>query len=292
MYCVVYDVCTRINEGVSVSSDRGVTWSHSKATSKTLTRYASMPSDQVWYLTAGIWAEDEASQADPSFEPLRSLSSQLSLGYDVQNGRYEVRMKKVPKNKKRRKSHDSHDSHHTNNVHHHHMKKDSARVVRKLLQSDAIWGEIWKTSDAGASWRMVYRNDGEYYFNAIDCCDIDTCYAVAEGDSDAGSSMPGTRILQTTDAGASWNVTYYNDLDGSSLMGVHCVSQMEAWAAGGAIVERGFHGDFLHTVDGGKHWQDMQVDSPVLFMDMTDDGTSGIASGLSKSSEGVIYGFF
>jgi len=148
-----------------------------------------------------------------------------------------------------------------------------------------------KTSDGGSSWTLSYENSGEFYFNAIDCCDENTCYAVAEGDASSGSSQSGSRVLMTTDGGDSWKQVYYNTDDASSLMGIHCISDDEAWAGGGIIAERDFEGLFLHTTDGGLQWQTVSVAAPVLFMDMTNDGLYGVADGVTKAGEGVVYSY-
>ncbi|ETO21849.1 hypothetical protein RFI_15354 [Reticulomyxa filosa] len=198
-----------------------------------------------------------------------ALNSKVELWYSSQSKRSRVHFKGFKHSGKR----------------HHGPNK------RKLSQSDAIWGAIYKTSDAGQSWTQVYESYGDFYFNAIDCCTEDLCYAVAEGDSDAGSSNPGTRILQTQDGGQTWNIVYFNALDGASLMAVHCVDSNNAWAAGGTIIERDFHGDFLYTSNNGGSWTDFQVNVPILYMDMSDDSSTGMASGLTKSGEGVAFGF-
>ena len=63
---------------------------------------------------------------------------------------------------------------------------------------------------------------------------------MAEGDSTAGSSNPGARIFKTADGGETWNMTYFDQLDGSSMMAVHCLTPNQAFAAGGTIIQ----GDF------------------------------------------------
>jgi len=163
------------------------------------------------------------------------------------------------------------------------------RHGRKSLQT-GIWGEIWKTSDGGSTWTLSFSNYGEFYFNAIDCCDENTCYAVAEGDTSAGSIQPGTRIIMTTD-GQTWKQVYFNSDEASSLMGVHCITDNEAWVGGGTVAERDFKGTFLHTTNGGQTWETMSVATPILFMDMTNDGSYGIADGVTIASEGVVYSF-
>ena len=156
---------------------------------------------------------------------------------------------------------------------------------------DTYIGAIYKTSDGGETWDLSYSNSGSFYFNGIDCCDENTCYAVAEGDTEAGSTSPGARVFSTTDGGNTWTQTYWNEDDASSLMAVHCISDSEAWAAGGTIASNDFNGIFLHTSDGGENWDTTTVKDPVLFMDMSNDGMYGVATGLSRSSLGVTYGF-
>ena len=152
-------------------------------------------------------------------------------------------------------------------------------------------GAIWKTTDGGSTWEQSYSNGGSFYFNDIDCCDENVCYAVAEGNIESGSTSPGARIFGTTDGGNTWTQQYWNSDDAASLMGVHCISDLEAWAAGGIDSSQDYGGVFLHTLDGGKNWNITNVGDSVLWMDISNDGKYGIATALTKSARGVVYSF-
>merc|ERR1719419_1873015 len=112
------------------------------------------------------------------------------------------------------------------------MKPKINKKSRKLLQEPGMFGAIWRTTDGGNTFDQVFYSENEFYFNAIDCCDTNTCYAVAEGDSESGSNNPGTKVFMTSDGGDTWNQIYNNDADTASLMVVHCVSSNEAWIGG------------------------------------------------------------
>ncbi len=68
-------------------------------------------------------------------------------------------------------------------------------------------------------------------------------------------------------------------------MAVHCISKYEAYAGGS---ENFFKGVFLHTINGGKNWTAHYAPSPIMFMDMTNDGKYGMASGLAAEDGGAV----
>ena len=150
--------------------------------------------------------------------------------------------------------------------------------------NDGMWGEIWKTIDGGKHWDLLYSNGSNFYFNAIDCCNENICYAVAEGNDVGGSMNPGARIFMTND-GTNWNQMYYNPNNAATLMAVHCISPSEAYAGGGL---HGSQGVMLHTTDSGQSWTNISFEAPILYMDMTNDGNYGIATGVDYKKEGAI----
>eukprot|EP00483_Globobulimina_turgida_P012880 UN12904 len=157
-----------------------------------------------------------------------------------------------------------------------------------------MWGAIYKSSDAGTTWTEQFYNEDTFYFNGIDCCDVNNCYAVSEGDSESGSQNPGSRVWMTSDGGNKWNMVFHDPDDGASLMAVKCLSNgTEAYAGGGDIASgRDFSGYIFHTVDRGQTWSNFTAKGSVLAMDINDAETRGIAVGMSRTEGGVTYGFY
>jgi photosystem II stability/assembly factor-like uncharacterized protein len=170
--------------------------------------------------------------------------------------------------------------------------RGSREVQRRRLQLDGMWASIAKTTDGGKTWTEVFSSSHQFYFNGIDCCSATVCFAVGEGDKESGSTNPGTFVVSTTD-GETWNVNQLSMNDYDSLMTAHCISDTEAWIGGGTLEsQRNFYGTFFHTTDGGKTWTpSANMNTPVMWMDMSDDGTVGLATGMSLSSTGVTYAF-
>jgi len=274
--------------GMSISNDYGATWVHHNVMANNASRYGALPTDTTWFLASGLW-DEETSDYEDNFDwsgaVRRRLSSRVDLYHNEQKNQYQVKFRLAKGESKSGRVLYAEEL----------AKLEEESMENKhgrgLKQEDGMWGEIWRTTDGGSVWQRVYYKANEFYFNAIDCCDINNCYAVAEGDEESGSNSPGSRVFRTSDGGDNWSQVYYNSNDASSLMGVHCISTAEAWASGGIIAERGFKGLFLHTTNSGMNWTETDVAAPVMFMDMSDNGQYGIATGLTKSSLGVVYNF-
>merc|ERR1719240_1812821 len=88
-------------------------------------------------------------------------------------------------------------------------------------------GELWKSSDGGATWKSLLSNSGDFYFNDVHCADETHCIAVAEGFAQDGSGDPGARIFLTTD-GETFNEVHRENTTGAeSLMAGRMLSQTE-----------------------------------------------------------------
>ena len=113
---------------------------------------------------------------------------------------------------------------------------------------------IAKSTDAGASWKVIFHSIGDYYFNNIDCFNETLCMAVAEGFA-ADGGKGGCHVLQTTD-GSNWTEIYtYGAEKGGSCMDVKMLSATEAWVGSTFAISQFKAGaEFSHTVDGGKTW--------------------------------------
>jgi photosystem II stability/assembly factor-like uncharacterized protein len=104
--------------------------------------------------------------------------------------------------------------------------------------------EIYKTTNAGLNWfKPVYSlNRGgatDLYFT-----NSGTGYVV-------GGGLAGGYVLKTTNGGASWFVSWWNDLAG--LLSITFVNQLTGYAVGGG-------GDILHTSDAGASWVNQKRD--------------------------------
>jgi len=109
--------------------------------------------------------------------------------------------------------------------------------------------QIVKTSDGGKTWTSLFYDEGNFYFNEIDCADETHCCAVGEADT---SAAPGVRIYCTSDGTTFKRVLFNADAD-FSIMAIQAISQSEWWAAGGDMGSS-FTGYFWHSTDGGDTW--------------------------------------
>ena len=62
---------------------------------------------------------------------------------------------------------------------------------------------VFQTTDGGSTWKTVFTDSGNFYFNAIDCQPSNPQACCAVGESDDGAS-PGARIHCSFDGGATW----------------------------------------------------------------------------------------
>jgi photosystem II stability/assembly factor-like uncharacterized protein len=202
----------RGDNGVGLSKDGGQTLKfYNISEAKTYARYGAFPSKNVWYVSAGEWPQ--TLEQDPTV--LRELTHRIRL--------------------------------------HNH----SGKVTRSYLDGaplriteDGWKAQILKTADAGQTWTSSFYNEGEFYFNGIDCADETHCCAVGESDS---GDRPGCRIWCTTD-GASWTEQYFLSGADESLMAMRALGNNEWWAAGGRLNQLDFEGHFIHSMDGGSTW--------------------------------------
>jgi photosystem II stability/assembly factor-like uncharacterized protein len=127
---------------------------------------------------------------------------------------------------------------------------------------DLVKGVVYKSTDAGQTWRAVWRGDNLARYVLIDPTNTSTLY-VSTGifDREAANSTPGLNIpggvgvLKSTDAGATWT-TINNGLGnlyvGSLAMNVANPSRLIAGAGSNSYPD---HGGVYVTSDGGATWQ-------------------------------------
>eukprot|EP01084_Bolivina_argentea_P165850 288053_1 len=248
------------NIKVRTSKDFGATWDEVPIGNLSFGgRYIAMPTNLTWYVTAGAWIEQQTYD----------ITSKIKYNVDTKQIEYyferETNVYTVYSNK------------------------------RKLMQPEnKMWGAIYKTFDGGKTFTEIFYDEGNFYFNGIDCCDVNNCYAVSEGDSESGSSDPGSRIWNSVDGGKTWNMMFHDKDDGASLLSVRCIGNgQEAFAGGGDIAAgKEFAGYIFHTIDGGKTWSNYTAKGSVFAMDMNDDNSRGIAVGITKLKTGITYGYY
>jgi len=184
-------------------------------------RYVSSPSENVIYFTAGSW---------PSSDPSSKIVSR-----GAEEHRQLTRMLKLVNNKETGAS------------------RYEFTVDASANDDTSYVGELWKSSDGGATWKSLLSNTGDFYFNDVHCADETHCIAVAEGFAQDGSSDPGARIFLTSD-GETFNEVHRENTTGmESLMAARMISTTEYWAAGttksGGLLSPALA---LHSKDGGQ----------------------------------------
>jgi photosystem II stability/assembly factor-like uncharacterized protein len=249
------------NNGVATSKD-GTAW-------KTFTipanasiypaRYGAYPTASTWYLTAGSFPTNNTAytkhqlvfQDQDYTEPnLRHLSHKVA----VDTATYQVYPKVMAEGE---------------------TEQDPVPCTEN--PDDCFSAGIFKTTDAGKSWKQVVDDTtSNFYPNGIDCFGEDHCISVVEGSE--------CQILVTRDGGASWNATLKDTDSKCSLTYVAMLSDKEAWVGGGHMAQMDFEGRFWHTTDGGATWTKEAIKGLYIFdLDMTSP-TSGYAVALTISS--------
>jgi hypothetical protein len=148
------------------------------------------------------------------------------------------------------------------------------------------YGEIYKTTDAGATFTSVYSSpsDALWYFNQISCGSESFCIASAEGYSNDGTA-PYALLLQTTDGGSTWT-TSWESSTAISMMANKMISATEGWfAAGVQGAQRSLQTQFYYTSDAGVSWTLKQTLDGCLTMDLdfSADGALGVATCVNNS---------
>ena len=257
--------------GVGRSVDGGTTWDVSNI-DVGYSRYGAFPSENVWYVSAGMWASsdeevskrnDHAHPTDFKNEHKRSIDSfALSSRIDVGGG--------------------SSGAVHYKDIGHYKKFTGGANETET-----GWWGTISKTTDGGKTWSKVFESDpvnDYYYFNSISCSSETHCVAVAEGDNADGSAFVGAFV--TFDGGASWTNTLTPDSipdNTMSIMASAWVSDDEGWLGAVGKSKTQLEAVFFHTTDGGKTYNVGQTLTNCFPMDMTFGSTVGYATCLNSA---------
>lgn len=181
-----------------------------------LGRYSSAPSADVIYTTAGTWPQSPSpSPAEDVVEVTRNLRIRRKHGV---------------------------------------LTSELGPLTPNVAgNSTSYSAELWKSSDGGKTWKNLISDEGNFYFNDIDCLDETHCIAVGEGFDRDGSRSPGARVYLTTDGETFKEVHRETTTGEDSLMAAKMLSTTEHWA-GGTTKAGGLTAPVLalHSTDAGS----------------------------------------
>jgi hypothetical protein len=158
-------------------------------------RYGSFPTPTTWYVSGGNWPASQEDKRAAKAAGKRHISQRLVV--DIATGKYE-------------------------RVQPHYPRVGDNGTYNAFMA---------KTTDAGKTWTMQFKDSGNYYYNQVDCFSETKCIAVAEGFADDGSKSPGAHIHATVD-GENWKEIYIFEAENAgSALAVKMLSETEAWVA-------------------------------------------------------------
>ncbi|KAH3766445.1 hypothetical protein Pelo_1702 [Pelomyxa schiedti] len=139
---------------------------------------------------------------------------------------------------------------------------------------------IASTTDGGWTWKQL-TDTTQYYNNGIAFASETVGWVICV-------TSDGSIIKKTTDAGNTWITQVTTDQ--VILKKLWMLSATEGWAVGGYQDGIIYHGQILHTTDGGVSWPSYAIRG-VIFNDIAgSDSTHVWACGVSESSDGgVVY---
>eukprot|EP00039_Didymoeca_costata_P017967 m.331551 g.331551 ORF g.331551 m.331551 type:complete len:417 (-) comp16753_c0_seq1:51-1301(-) len=218
---------------VGLTNNGGISFTTYPTGSYTESRYAAFPTNKVFYSASGQFPNPPPPPPAPKDTKMQEIVQPVRRQY--------------------RKS--AFQDHNGN------FMADSW-MKAKELQPSGYAAEILKTVDGGQTWQSLFSKNGSFYFNEIDCGTDSTtnCCAAAE----AGNESPaaGAYIYCTFDGSTFQEVYSSPSVPGKesfSLMGLEFVSPSEAWACGTEFKQFGVHPLYVHTVDGGKTWTQVEA---------------------------------
>lgn len=221
---------------VAVSTDSGILFEeHKLAGLDTKTypgRYGSYPSDTTWYVSAGTF-------------PTNSLEG----GDD-----WEVVHRRTERHEIRRNTT-------TGALYHHWYSKQDL----KNFKDGQYAGAIFKTTDGGSTWKMLFNDVGQFYFNDIHCFDETHCVAAAEAHNNAN---PGAHIFTTSD-GETFFQSHF-EAGEISIAGARFVSSNEAFIVGSDLGKAIHHGVVLQSLNGGFDWAHHDSEASMTGQDLMD----------------------
>ncbi len=154
----------------------------------------------------------------------------------------------------------------------------------ELAYFGAVGGGLWKTTDAGVTWKPV--TDGQITSASVGAVAVSETnpdlVLIGMGESAIrGNIMPGDGIYRSTDAGETWAHVGFNNVDAISKIRIHPTNPDIVFAAvfGQYSVPSEERGIYKST-DGGQTWR------KVLYRD---DKTGGVDISIDRNNPDVMY---
>ena len=172
-----------------------------------LARYGSFPSKDVWYISFGIFPQNNGDGPGPPGHRLNKHATIKADGAPAFHYEYDT-------------------------------KYDAGAggdpgfptpapipVPCNVNPENCFAAAIAKTENAGKTWQVVWKDQtSNIYANGIHCSSETHCVAVTEGDF--------ASIRVTRDGGKTWKESQHDPDPASQLMMVHMMSEDEVWVTG------------------------------------------------------------
>ena len=237
---------------VLYSSDSGQTFAPKPlgvplVTRGTGLRYGAIPSDDVWFVTAGNWPSMQLTGEDAVFaargaataggvlassgfgaSDVYALSERLAILRDPATGKLQHKVRDMMKVAK--------------------TAGGAPPAPKAGASTDGYAAQIFRTTDGGKTFKSVFEDTGNFYLNGIECTDVKTCYTVANG-------AEAVYIYGTKDGGDSWRVVFELPRTAESYYSLMSIGVTEGTviAAGGGQVGDAYE-SFTLTSDDGETW--------------------------------------
>lgn len=161
----------------------------------------------------------------------------------------------------------------------------SKKFINESTGFIGIMNAIYKTTNSGDSWTMVYQNNGGYYNVIEEINFINGNIGFAAGGYYPDTTNRNRFVLKTTNAGESWNYLL-NDNSGTMINSITVVNEAIIYA-GGCVngIPSQSQGFIIKTTNGGVTWSNESIPLTIPLSDIKNSNTKGFAVGLN----GVIY---
>lgn len=248
-------------EQVATSDDSGIAFKeHKFAGIDTKTypgRYGAYPSATTWYVSAGTFPSNSVTSGE-GWETVFRRTERHEIRRNTTSGAL---------------------------FHHWHSMEDL-----KGFKDGQYAGAIYKTTDGGSTWTMLFSDVGNFYFNDIHCTDETHCIATAEAHATAS---PGAHVFTTVD-GKTFFQSHF-EAGEFSLSGARFVSSTEALVTGSDLGKAVHHGVVLQSLNGGFDWAHHDTEASMTGQDILDLACSAADSCYAasvtqlQSSELLVY---
>lgn len=120
-------------------------------------------------------------------------------------------------------------------------------VNEKVVWASGTGGTVIKSTDGGASWKVMSVPDGEKLdFRDIEAFDANTAYILSIGNGDS------SRIYKTTDGGESWKLQFKNENKDAFFDAIACWDKSNCIAMSDPVDG---HYLLISTANGGDKWE-------------------------------------